>query len=140
MCSSKRWAGTICTGPINPDGWSGSSLCQSRQEVKVLRPVGARLALEQPFRPRPLACRPGLRSLSSGSSSSPICRLIDRLTTCTSSVFSPGRIASVISTRYDGLPEDAQLFPVELHVGHHFDAAQIEHVTPIFRDLLGRNA
>ena len=35
----------------------------------------------------------GLRSLSSGSNSSPICRLIHRLTTLLQVVFSPGRIA-----------------------------------------------
>ena len=88
----------ILTGPSNPDSSSGESFFHNRQLVKVKRPLGLGLPSWSHCGQRsrvPL----GLRSLSSGRSSSPIMRLIGRLTTRNSSTLSPALMASVMSTQ-----------------------------------------
>ena len=115
----------MLTGPSNPQGESGSFFFHSRQLVKVRRPVGLGLPslshaghdLRVPF---------GLRSLSSGNCSSPICRLIQRLTTLISSVFLPALIAVGHVDAIGRFPKDAERFAVECDLRHDLDATEVQ--------------
>lgn len=66
--------GSTLTGPNNPEIWSGSPFVQSRQLVKLKRPVGLGFSCCT-HSGHDLRVPLGLQSLSSGQFSSPIRRL-----------------------------------------------------------------